>query len=317
MVRSGRLHPWLSQSALSPAGRGAEEIAELFWWMTGAAAVIWLVVAALAVWAVLGGPAKARPAAQRAMIIWGGAVVPTVVLGGLLAYGLSLLPGLLAAAPPGTLKVSVVGEQWWWRVRYHPAQGVPFETANEIRLPVGEPVELELRSADVIHSFWIPSLGGKMDMFPGRPTRLVLEPTKTGRFRGVCAEYCGASHALMAFDVLVLEKPEFELWLEKQRRLPPEASGIAAEGRDLFLANGCASCHAIRGTAADGVIGPDLTYVGGRLSLAAGTLPAGAESLRRWIARTHEVKPGALMPHFAMLPREELDALAAYLESLK
>lgn len=311
------MHPWLSQSALSPAGRGAERIAELFWWMTGAAAVIWLVVAALAVWAVLGGPAKARPAAQRAMIVWGGAVVPTVALGALLAYGLSLLPGLLAAAPPGTMKVSVVGEQWWWRVRYHPARGAPFETANEIRLPVGEPVEFELRSADVIHSFWIPSLGGKMDMFPGRTTRLVLKPTKTGRFRGVCAEYCGASHALMAFDVLVVEKSEFERWLEEQRRPAAEPSGTAAKGRDLFLANGCAACHAIRGTQAAGVIGPDLTYVGGRLSLAGGALPAGAESLKRWITKTHEVKPGALMPHFAMLPPEELDALAAYLESLK
>ncbi len=311
------MHPWLSQSALSPAGRGAEEIAELFWRMTGAASVIWLVVAALAVWAVVGGPAKARPAAQRAMIVWGGAVAPTVALGALLAYGLSLLPGLLAAAPPGTLKVSVVGEQWWWRVRYLPAQGAPVETANEIRLPVGEPVDFELRSADVIHSFWIPSLGGKMDMFPGRPTRLVLKPTRTGRFRGVCAEYCGASHALMAFDVLVLEKPEFERWLAAQRRPAVEPSGTAAEGRDLFLANGCAACHAIRGTEAAGVIGPDLTHVGGRLSLAAGALPPGADSLKRWIAKTHEVKPGALMPHFAMLPPEELDALAAYLESLK
>lgn len=307
--------PWLSQSALSPAGRGAERIAELFWWMTGAAAAVWLAVAALAVWAVLGGPAKARPSAQRAMIVWGGAVVPAVALGALLAYGLSLLPGLLAAVPPGTLKISVVGEQWWWRVRYLPAQGEPFETANELRLPVGEPVELELLSADVIHSFWIPSLGGKMDMFPGRTTRLVLEPTRTGRFRGVCAEYCGASHALMAFDVVVLEKPEFELWLERQRR--PAVEPSAAEGRELFLANGCAACHTIRGTAADGVIGPDLTYVGGRLSLAAGTLPPGKDSLKRWIAKTHEVKPGALMPHFGMLPPGELDALAAYLESLR
>ncbi|MBI3298220.1 MAG: cytochrome c oxidase subunit II [Elusimicrobia bacterium] len=313
---------WLSgcagpQSALDPAGRGAERLAELFWWMAGGAAVVWLAVAALAVYAVRGGARRAGGGAQRALIVWGGAVVPTLVLGALLAYGLSILPGLLASAPPGALRISVTGEQWWWRVRYE-SPGEAVELANEIRLPAGEPVEFTLRSADVLHSFWIPSLGGKMDMFPGRETRLLLEPTRPGRLRGVCAEYCGESHALMAFDVVVLEKPEFARWLAAQRRpAAVPAGGAAARGGELFGANGCAACHTVRGTGADGVVGPDLTHAGGRLSIAAGTLPPGRAGFGRWLAKTHEVKPGALMPHFGMLPPEDLTALAAYLEALR
>lgn len=303
---------------MAPAGRGAEEIATLFWWMTGGAVAIWAAVAALTVYAI-----RVRPAAKRGqwtgmLIIGGGAVVPTVVLAGLLAYGLAMLPGLLAPAPEGSLKISVVGEQWWWRVRYEPADGTPVDLANEIRLPVGEPVQFELESPDVIHSFWIPALGGKMDMIPGRRTRLTLEPTRTGIFRGVCAEYCGTAHALMAFSVVVMEREEFARWLEEQRAPAREpAEPLAALGRERFFANGCSACHAIRGTEARGLVGPDLTHVGGRATVGAGILPNGRADLIRWIARTHEVKPGVHMPHFGMLPRDELEALAAYLESLR
>jgi cytochrome c oxidase subunit II len=307
-----------SQSALDPAGRGAEQVATLFWWMTVGTVVVWAAVAALTFYAIRARPVTNNGRWTALLIIGGGAIVPTVVLAGLLVYGLAMLPRLLAPAPEGSLRITVIGEQWWWRVRYTPADGAPFELANEIRLPVGEPVQFELEGPDVIHSFWIPALGGKMDMIPGRRTRLTLEPTRTGVFRGVCAEYCGASHALMAFDVVVLPREEFARWAEEQRApANSNLSAAAALGRERFFANGCAACHAIRGTDARGVIGPDLTHVGSRLTLGAGTLPNDPASFLRWLEQTDRVKPGVLMPHFGMLPRAELAALAAYLESLQ
>jgi cytochrome c oxidase subunit 2 len=231
---------------------------------------------------------------------------------------LAPLPALLAPAPGGSLKITVLGEQWWWRVQYQSAGGDPIVLANEIRLPVGEPVEFRLESPDVIHSFWIPSLAGKIDMIPGRVTRLSLTPTRTGVFRGACAEYCGTSHAWMSFYVVVEEKTAFDRWLTNQKApARPLSEPVSMRGQELFVANGCGACHTIRGTQARGVLGPDLTHVGGRLSLGAGMLPNNAETLLRWIARTEQVKPGVLMPAFGMLPNEDLKALAAYMEALK
>jgi cytochrome c oxidase subunit 2 len=306
------------QSALDPAGRGADQIADLFWWMTGGAFIVWAGVIALTIYAIRARPVTRGKHWVPMLIIGGGAVVPTVVLAGLLAYGLAMLPPLLAPAPEGSLKISVIGEQWWWRVRYVPATGEPVDLANEIRLPVGQPVAFELESPDVIHAFWIPALGGKIDMIPGRRTRLTLEPTRTGVFRGVCAEYCGASHAQMAFDVVVMEQAEFDRWLDAQRApVSTPESGIVAAGRDRFFANGCSACHAVRGTEARGFVGPDLTHVGSRRTLGAGIIPNTTGGFIRWLEETDRVKPGVHMPHFRMLPRAELDALAAYLESLQ
>lgn len=306
------------QSALEPAGRAAELIANLFWWMTAGAVLAWITVIALALYAVRVPPESHSQRRADLLIIGGGAVVPTIVIAVLVIYGLAPIPVLLAPAPEGSLKVTVSGEQWWWRVQYHAAGGDVVVLANEIRLPVGEPVEFRLESPDVIHSFWIPSLGGKIDMIPGRVTRLSLTPTKTGVFRGVCAEYCGTAHALMSFYVVVAEKEAFNRWLTSQRApaLPP-GEPAAVRGQELFLANGCGACHMIRGTPAKGVLGPDLTHVGSRLSIGAGMLPNNPATLLRWIARTEQVKPGVLMPSFAMLPDEDLRALAAYMEALK
>jgi cytochrome c oxidase subunit II len=304
------------QSALDPAGRAAARIANLFWWMTGGSLLIWAAVVVLALYANRAKP-HGLPAARR-LIVWGGAIVPTVVLAGLLAYGLAILPPVLARAPEGSLKISVTGEQWWWRVRYLPAGADPVDLANEIRLPVGKTVELQLESRDVIHSFWIPALGGKVDMIPGRRTRLRLEPTRTGVFRGVCAEYCGSSHAFMSFSVVVEKEQEFARWLDGQRATASRTQDpSAARGAELFLGQGCGACHAIRGTAADGVVGPDLTHVGSRLTLGAGRLPNRSESFERWLVHTAELKPKVLMPHFRMLPPSDLRALAAYLEGLQ
>jgi cytochrome c oxidase subunit 2 len=306
------------QSALDPAGPAAERIAGLFWWMAAGGALVWVAVVGLGVYAIRAQPAALDRRRQALLIIGGGAAVPTLVLGVLLARGLSMLPGLVAPAPEASLRIAVTGEQWWWRIRYLPAGGEPVELANEIRLPVGEPVEFLLESADVIHSFWIPSLGGKVDMIPGRRTRLSLRATRTGVFRGVCAEYCGTAHARMAFPVVVVDRAEFSRWLAHQAKpAPTPGDPLGRRGQDLFLANGCGACHAVRGTAAEGVIGPDLTHVGGRLGLGADTLPGRRDHFRRWIARPESVKPGVLMPAFAMLPPEELDPLAAYLDGLE
>lgn len=304
-------------STLAPAGRAAERMAELFWWLTGGAFVVWVVVVGLAVYAIrITRPHNRRRAAV--LIIGGGAVLPTIILAGYLVYGLSMLPDILAPAPEGSLRVHVSGEQWWWRVRYPTETGGSVELANEIRMPVDEPVEFILESPDVIHSFWIPSLGGKIDMVPGRVNRLTLEATKTGVFRGACAEYCGESHALMAFYAVVMERDAFDEWL-RQQAAPAAApeSPAAATGEELFLANGCGACHAVRGTPADGVVGPDLTHVGSRLSLGAAVLANERDDFVRWVAETDRVKPGVHMPAFGMLPEDELRALAAYLEGLR
>jgi cytochrome c oxidase subunit II len=305
------------QSALDPAGRAAARIAVLFWWMTGGALFIWLAVVVLALYASRAREPHSVELARR-FIVWGGAVLPIVVLAGLLSYGLAIMPSTLARAPQGSLRVLVTGEQWWWRVRYLPADGPPVDLANEIRLPVGEPVEFRLESRDVIHSFWIPALGGKADMIPGRQTRLLLEPTRTGLFRGVCAEYCGSSHAFMSFSVVVQEKQDFDRWLARQAEaVPPRGRPIAEKGAELFLTHGCGACHTIRGTSADGLVGPDLTHVGGRLTLGAGRLPNGPDEFRRWISHVDELKPKVLMPDFAALETTDLQALAAYLDSLE
>lgn len=305
------------QSALAPAGRGAEVLAGLFWWMAIGAAIIWVLVLGLGVYAIR---VKPGPKGYRAglMIIGGGAIVPTIVLSALLIFGLALLPDLVAPAPEGSLKVAVVGEQWWWRVRYEGPDGQSIELANEIHLPVGEPVEFRLDSADVIHSFWIPSLGGKVDMIPGRQNRLALLPTKKGVFRGVCAEYCGASHALMAFWVVVEEREDFDRWLADQSQPAREpTTPDVARGLDVFTSSGCAACHTLRGTPAAGVIGPDLTHVGSRRTLAAATLSSDLDDFVRWIDHSQSVKPEVNMPSFGMLPTDDLQTLAAYLESLK
>jgi cytochrome c oxidase subunit 2 len=308
-----------SQSALDPSGRGAERIAELFWWMAAGAALIWLAVVVLAIYAMRTRPGEySRRTAL--LIIGGGAVLPTVVLAGLLAYGLALIPVLLPPPATSALQIAVSAEQWWWRVRYLTSDGnsEAVELANEVRLPVGVRATFHLESPDVIHSFWIPALGGKIDMIPGRRNHLVLEPTRTGVFHGACAEYCGTSHALMRFDVVVLAPEDFAVWLAHQREpARPPTRPLAAYGQELFLANGCGACHTIRGTPADGGVGPDLTHVGSRLSLGAGTLPNNAEALVRWIAHTDDIKPDVHMPAFGMLLADDVQALAAYLESLE
>lgn len=306
------------QSALEPAGQGAARLADLFWVTTAGAVVIWVSVVGLTLHVVYFSRKPLSERGGKLLVIGAGVALPTVVLAVLLVFSLSMLPELLAPAPAGALKVQVTGHQWWWRVRYQRSGDEPVELANEIHLPAGEPVEFQLESSDVIHSFWIPALGGKVDMIPGRRTRLVLRPTKAGVYRGACAEYCGASHALMSFYVVVEGRDQFDRWLAEQARSAVEpATGMAAAGQALFITSGCGACHSVRGSQADGSIGPDLTHVGSRRSLGAGVLANDTAAFQRFIARTHDVKPGVTMPAFDMLPEPDLHALAVYLDGLR
>lgn len=306
------------QSALDPAGREAERIALLFWWMAGGTVVIWLGVMVLTIYCVRARPESFHQRTENWIIVGGGAVLPTVVLGILLICGLAMLPGLIEPAPAGSLTLVVDGEMWWWRVNYLNSTGHSIAVANEIHLPVDETVEFKLQSDNVIHSFWVPALGGKQDMLPGRITRLALTPNRTGTLRGVCAEYCGASHALMQFDVIVESRAEFNRWLEQQARpAQPPRTTLERRGARAFVVHGCGACHSIRGTSSDGAIGPDLTHVGSRRTIGAATLQNDIDHLRHWIAHPDEVKPESRMPRFSMLPDDELQALAVYLKGLK
>jgi cytochrome c oxidase subunit 2 len=289
------------QSALDPAGSAAALIAEITWVLVIGGAIIFAGVMALAAYAVF---SKNRSRlSPRALILGGGITFPVVVLSALLVYSFVRMDMLEASGEPA-LRIEVIGEQWWWRVRY-----AEFETANEIRIPVGRSVELELKSADVIHSFWVPALAGKLDMVPGRTNRLRLQADRPGEFRGQCAEYCGGPHAFMAFFVVALPQEDFDKWLQAQR-------APASSSNEIFVQH-CAGCHAIRGSAAKGVLGPDLTHVGSRRTIGAALLPMNRGALAGWISSSQHLKPGNLMPSFGMLPGEELNALAEYLEALK
>lgn len=248
------------------------------------------------------------------LVLWLGAIVPTILLFTLLVSSLPLMrPAPVRASD---LRIKVEGEQFWWRVIYQPPGAPPVVTANEIRLPVGRTTVFELAGGDVIHSFWIPGLAGKMDMIPGRINTLVTRPTKAGRFRGACTEFCGLSHALMAFDVIAMEPAAFDAWLADQRR-PAVAAAAPGAGARLFADYGCAGCHAIRGEEPASPIGPDLTHFGSRPTLAAGILPMTTANIAGFIRDPGRTKPGVRMPAFPHMSQSDAVQIARYLEGLK
>jgi cytochrome c oxidase subunit 2 len=217
-------------------------------------------------------------------------------------------------APAATaLRVDVTGRQWWWQFEY---PGQKIVTANELHLPVGQTVAFYLHGPDVIHSFWVPQLGGKRDVVPARVNRITLTPEVPGEYLGQCAEYCGASHANMRFRVFVHDKAGWEQWVAAQQAAPIEPKDdLATKGKEIFSQSACVGCHTISGISA-GTLGPNLSHFGGRTTLAAGILKATPENVARWIEDPARVKPGALMPNLG-LRDEQTKALAAYLLSLK
>ncbi|MGR4863606.1 cytochrome c oxidase subunit II [Caulobacter sp. LARHSG274] len=315
-VASDSLRGW-PPPVLDPAGPFAAPLHLLTWVLIGVVvAVLAVVVAALGV--ALFGPRAWRKALGGERLVWiAGLGFPVVVLSALLVYGLALTARLSDAPRPGEMRVRVTGEMWWWRVAYlDPAGREILQDANEIHIPTGRPVALELESTDVIHALWIPRLGGKLDMIPGRRNILRLQADRPGEYGGQCAEFCGGPHALMALVVVAHDPARFEAWRAGALRpaVPPPA---VAAGRDLFRTAGCGACHTVRGTEANGLAGPDLTHVGARRTLGAGVLPNNPGTLAGWIADSQAIKPGNRMPAYPVLSGRELRDLAAYLDSLK
>ncbi|EAR49614.1 Cytochrome c oxidase, subunit IIc [Oceanicola granulosus HTCC2516] len=304
------------QSALSPGGADAAALGTLFWVMLGGAVLLWLAMNGMFFYVTRVNASAMPRRLANGMVIGGGIVLPTILLGALLGWGLSILPD--QRQPDDGLTIRVHGEQWWWRVEYWPeGAAAPVVSANEIRLPVGERVGFRLDSDQVIHSFWIPSLGGKMDMFPGRETYVSLEAEAPGVYRGQCAEFCGESHAWMAFEAVAMPPDAFDAWLDAEAGAAAAPEGGAAErGAALFAREGCGACHAIRGTGHVGQVGPDLTHVGGRRSIGAGRLAATPEAFAAWITHTDSLKPGVRMPSYDHLSDADAAALAAYLAGL-
>ena len=315
------------QSVLSPAGKAAQTIAGMSWVLIIGAALIFIGVMALLAWSFRPAAAK-RAVSTRTWIVGGGLIFPALVLLCLMVWSHARTPGWLEKPPPGALIVGITAHLWWWEVRYQdPLTGREVTLANELHLPVGRPVWLGLTSRDVIHSFWVPALAGKIDMVPGRVNHLLVEATQAGVYRGQCAEFCGAQHARMALHVVARPKAQFDAWLAAQAKpvvalaTPALAvSGATAQlalGQQVFMAQRCNACHTVRGVAEEGRLGPDLTHVGSRLYLGAGTLRNQPGSIAHWVAETQTIKPGARMPSSTDIEPAQLHALGLWLESLQ
>lgn len=250
-------------------------------------------------------------------VLGGGVALPAVVLAPLFVFTLYTLGQLTPPQSADSIDVLITGKQWWWDVLYlgdEPQDQI--RDANELHIPVGRQVRIQLRSSDVIHSFWVPGLQGKMDLIPGRVNTTWIQADSAGVYRGECAEYCGMQHTRMQFRVVAHPPSEFTAWVEKNRSpaVPPPDSA-SREGQAVFLTSGCAFCHQIRGTPARGTVGPDLTHLASRRTLAAGTLPNTKGHLAGWVGNPQAIKPGNKMPRIPLQPRE-LHALLAYLGTL-
>jgi cytochrome c oxidase subunit 2 len=310
------------QSALDPHSGPARDIATLWWWMLAVATLVFAGAVALLMLAWLRRRREGAPVVgERAgfdvgMVVLFGMGVPAVALIALFVVAnFVVMPSTQApAADRSQLTIDVVGAQWFWSVRYPQSGAV---TANEIHIPVRTRVVVVATTADVIHSFWVPQLNRKIDMIPGRRNRVLLYADRAGRYRGQCAEFCGLQHAHMSMAVVAESPQRFRAWLAEQARpARTPTSALAQRGEKLFAANQCASCHAIRGTSAAGQVGPDLTHVSRRATIAALTLPNTRRELAAWIRDPQSIKPGNRMPTLG-LSRGDAEAVAAYLEELR
>lgn len=325
--------------------RSAEALQSLAWGFSVISVAVVVIVAVLILLAIRRSRARAAMASEAdvgreggglALIWWGvGLSLPVLVL---MAVWNFLTTRLLAQAPDDpAISVEVTGHRWWWDIRYD-AGGRHISSANELVIPVGVPVQLKLGSGDVIHDFWVPKLGPKMDMIPGRTNQTWIEADQPGTYRGQCAEYCGLEHARMAFVVHAVPPENFQLWLAHealpaagsdapgftQRALSREAGDPAAENPDALLpaqapqelfVSRCGACHTARGTGAGGIVGPDLTHFGSRSTIASGTLPNTAANLDSWLTDPQAIKPGVDMPR-VQLTENERHRMVAWLEGL-
>ncbi len=295
---------------------------QIFWW----AVLVFVVVESLLVYVVI--KFRARPDRPEPKQIHGHTfleiawtIAPAVILVFIAVPTVQSIFRTSAPPPAGALEVEVIGHQWWWEFRY-PEYGIV--AAGEMHVPIGRPVALVMTSADVIHSFWVPRLAGKRDVILGRTNRLLFTADSAGVYLGQCAEYCGTSHGNMRFQVVVDEPGAFDAWVAGQGTPPPPADSLTElqrRGLEAFTrvrdpaSNSCIACHAIDGVSF-GVLGPNLSHVGSRGTIAGGILPNTTDGLRRWLADPLVEKPGSLMPNVG-LSDDELDALVAYLQSLR
>jgi cytochrome c oxidase subunit 2 len=307
--------------SLEPQGPVAEAMADLWWLMLVLGAAVFVVVAGLLVVALFRRPRPAEFQAGAGLpnrfgrwMIAGGVVLPFIVLVVVLGATLRAMRFVPNTAPPEALVIEVIGHQWWWEVRY-PTEGIT--TANELHIPVGRPIALELTSADVIHSFWVPRLAGKLDLLPDGTNTLVLQADEPGQHHTQCAEFCGLQHAHMELRVVAEPQERFASWVAARARPAADPTGATAQrGQEVFLASGCAECHAIEGTPAEATRGPDLTHLASRPTIGAGVMPNTPENIADWVADPHPIKSGVKMPA-ADLAEEELDAVVAYLNGLE
>jgi len=314
------------QSAIDPKGPAASEIARLIWFFTAVCTVVWLVVMIVLFAALMRRIGSAEvprvldvgEERRKSRVVSAAVGVTALVMVGLTLLSFFANRTLAAIGSDPKLTIRITGHQWWWEVRYENARpDRTLTTANEVHVPAGEAVRLILNSTDVIHSFWVPSLAGKLDLIPGHENELDLEADRPGVYRGQCAEFCGAQHAHMGTFVIAQSRADFDAWLDDQ--LKPARAPASAEaklGHDLFLAGPCVMCHRIGGTIAGGTVAPDLTHIASRHTLAAGALTMSRGNLAAWIADPQGIKPGANMP-VTDLDGDKLNAIVAYLESLK
>jgi cytochrome c oxidase subunit II len=327
--RAERLLPTLLLFGCSPlpvlsgASEAARRTAQLGWVMLVLAGIVFLIVSGVLALAVRrnrrrdpAGVDLSEPGSR--FVVTGGIVFPGLVLTALFVYGTATL-GIFPEREKPAYTVEVVGRQWWWQIRYlDPELPKRFVTANELHVPVGRPVQVRLTSADVIHSFWVPELQGKLDLIPGDTNVLSLKAERAGVYQGQCAEYCGLQHAHMGLQIVADEPDAFGRWLAAQRE--PAAAptdSLAVLGEQLFVGGPCALCHAVRGTPARGSVAPDLTHFASRRTIAAGALPNTLGHLEGWIANAQAIKPGAQMPPITQFTGRELRAVATYVAGLR
>jgi cytochrome c oxidase subunit 2 len=289
----------------------------LWWVLLILALIVFAAVGTLIAYGARSGPGR-NPGgwSDQRFIVVGGVVVPFVILSVVAVLTVIDAKDLADAGPGKPLQIDVIGHRWWWEVRY-PDTG--FVSANEIRVPIDQPIHITVRSVDVIHSLWIPQVAGKADAIPGQPNHLVFDVNHVGVYGGECAEFCGVQHTNMDISLVAMTPSRFAAWQDAHIGSDPGSrptTALARRGRHIFEQQSCSGCHTVRGTTATGTVGPALTDVGERQTLAGGALSNSTQSLVRWIAHTQAVKPGALMPTIP-LSAGQVTAIAAYLEGLK
>ena len=311
-----------NQSALNPHGPIARSIASHSWMLLLLITVVYIVVM-VALFIALGRRRHdtddlPETSAWLTRSVALAVAVTAVILVAIAASSVVSGRGLYSPSGAGALTVDVIGHQWWWDFQYHDVTPSDvFTSPNELHIPVGVPVVLKAMSTDVIHSFWVPNLMGKRDLIPGIVTNTWIQADEPGVYRGQCAEFCGHQHAHMALNVVAEPMDKFQQWVRQQREPASEPSTAQQRrGKDVFMGSPCVTCHAIRGTDAGSHVGPELTHVGSRLTIAAGTLPNARGHLAGWIANSQSIKPGNRMPPNA-LPPDDFQAVLAYIRSLR